>query len=305
MIERTLKVAGEGRINVGEESTERVDGRQLPDDSFFDIGDVHDVCPACTTPYDQAVESLPFKSSLRLSYNDPETHTWLIGEKYTMTETVGDKLSGGASINTGLAAELIRASTKVPMPTVLACWKENGKAITITERPSGQRLYDIWWEISEDERAEIGREVARYIKQWRQLTADRISNLAGGEVWHHDHLFGPLGGGFGPFQSDEELWEAIHEQLIENNVDKTIIQCLKEYMPESTPCVFTHGDLSCTNIFIENGKVSAITGFDNAACLPTWAEYIAAHFCSCKEDEQWKKILSRYMESHPREKDWW
>ncbi|KAI2619496.1 hypothetical protein GGS26DRAFT_325885 [Hypomontagnella submonticulosa] len=274
-------------------------------DDFIDIGDVHDTCPACTTPYCQAIDSLPFKSSLKLGYNDPETHTWLIGDKYVMNEATDSESPEYTDVTLALAAEFLRRSTRVPIPNVIAGWKENGKVITIAERAPGQRLYDIWWDLQTSERERIAKEVARHMDQWRRLTSDRISSLGGGPVWHHDHLFGTLGEGFGPFSSDEEVWAAIYHRLERNDVDESVINILKDYMPESAPCVFTHGDLSCANILIHNGKVSAILGFESAACLPVWAEHVAVHFCSCAEDEQWKAMLSRHIKSYARAKDWW
>ncbi|XXG93770.1 hypothetical protein Hte_000019 [Hypoxylon texense] len=286
-------------------STEMEDpgGRFLASDDFVDIGDIQDTCPACTTPYCQAVDSLPFRSSLRLNYNDPEMHTWSIGDKYIMTEAVDTEPSEDTGVTLALAADLLK-STRVPIPNVMAAWKEGGKVITIVERAPGQRLYDIWWDLSEDERARIAREVAHHVDQWRRLKADRISGLGGGSVYH-ENLFGKMQQGFGPFRSDEQLWRSIKHQLEKKKVDGDVMRVLEDYMPRSAPCVFTHGDLSCTNILIHNGRVSAILGFDNAACLPVWAESIAAHFCYCREDEQWKAMLNKHMKSYDRAKDWW
>ncbi|KAI1477737.1 hypothetical protein F4774DRAFT_190188 [Daldinia eschscholtzii] len=280
-------------------------GKRLIEEDFFDIGDVSDICPACATPYCQALDSLPFKSSLKLGYNDSETHTWLIGDKYVMTEAVDDELSEDADVTLTLATELVKKATRVPVPNIIAGWKENGKVMTITERAPGQRLYDIWWDLREDQRERIAKEVARHIDQWRRMTADRISALGGGPVRRHPHLFGPSEEGFGPFRSDKQVWSAIYRRLKRKNISEDLIQILKDYMPESAPCVFTHGDLSTTNILVENGRVSAILGLDNAACLPVWAEHVAVHFCYCKEDEQWKSMLSKHMKSYARAMDWW
>ncbi|KAI1134089.1 hypothetical protein F5Y05DRAFT_417631 [Hypoxylon sp. FL0543] len=280
-------------------------GGQIPIDySFVDIGDLQDICPACATPYCQAIDSLPFKTSLRLSYNDAEMHTWFIGEKYVMTEAVDDESSDETDVNLVLATELLKESTNVPVPNMIAGWKENGKIITITERTRGQRLYDIWWDLDDDARERIAREVARYVDGWRGITADRVCRLGGGPVRNHGHLFGTERKDFGPFESDEHMWSAIHRRLNRKNVGEDVIHTLKDYMPESAP-VLTHGDLSCTNIMIHQGTVSAILGFDNAACLPIWAEYVAVHFCYTKEDEQWKAMLSKHIKSYPWAKDWW
>ncbi|KAI1390373.1 uncharacterized protein F4822DRAFT_234335 [Hypoxylon trugodes] len=278
---------------------------RIVEDDFVDIGDVRDICPACATPYCQAVESLPFKSSLRLGYNDPETHTWLIGDKYIMTETVDEVGPNESDATFTASARVAQRMSEAPVPKVIAGWKENGKAITITEKAPGRRLYDIWWELRDKDKHRIAVEVARYVQGWRLLAATGIKNPHDGPVRRCKNLFGMLGKEVGPFDSDDEFWDAIHRRLRSRNVDENVIRTLKDYMPDSAPCLFTHGDLSTANIMIDNGRVSAFLGFETAAYLPVWAEYVSVHFCCCKEDEQWKAILSTYLESYPRAKDWW
>ncbi|KAI0600339.1 hypothetical protein F4775DRAFT_590667 [Biscogniauxia sp. FL1348] len=279
--------------------------QQFIDEEFLDIPDVQDICPACTTPYCQAIESTPFKSCLRLSYNDPQTHRWFLGDRYIMTETT-DAHPERTEVPIVEVTGVIRRMTPVPVPNVIAGWKEHGKVITIAEHIPGQRLYDIWWHLSHSERERIAKQVARYVDQWRRCRSDRISSLNGGPVWNHNSLLGTVTGeGFGPFQSDFDLWRTISRRLERKKVSADIIQILKDHMPESSPCVLTHGDLSSTNIIIRNGKVAAITGFDNAASLPVWAENVAVHFCYCKEDVQWKAMLSQHMRSDQAALDWW
>ncbi|KAI1074549.1 hypothetical protein F5B20DRAFT_596030 [Whalleya microplaca] len=294
------------RTNLNKNNEDSQPSPPSVDDDFIDIGDVQDFCPACSTPYCQALDSMPFRSSLYLHDNDPETHIWYIGDRYVMKETVDHGPPDEAEeVTLVKATQVIRRVTRVPVPTVIAGWREHGKVITIVERVPGERLYDIWWNLEEDDKERIAREVARHIDQWRRLSGDLISNLNGGPVQHHDNLFGTHAQGFGPFNSDEQFWNTIHWRLKEKNIDDEVIQVLKDYMPESGPCVLTHGDLSSANILIHEGKVSAIMGFDIAACLPVWAENVAVHFCACKEDEQWKAMLSRHMKSYARALDWW
>ncbi|KAI1491609.1 hypothetical protein F5X96DRAFT_630706 [Biscogniauxia mediterranea] len=280
-------------------------GQQFIDEEFLDIPDIQDICPACTTPYCQAIESTPFKSCLRLSYNDPQTHRWSLGNRYVMTETM-DAHPERTEVPIVEVTAIIRRMTPVPVPNIIAGWKEDGKVIIIAERIPGQRLYDIWWHLSQSDRERIAKQVARYVDQWRRCRSDRISSLNGGPVENHNSLFGTTTGeGFGPFRSDFELWRTISRRLERKRVSTDIIQILKDHMPESSRCVLTHGDLSSTNIIIRNGKVAAITGFDNAASLPEWAETVAVHFCYCREDVQWKAILSRHMRSDQATLDWW
>ncbi|KAI0446731.1 hypothetical protein F4803DRAFT_502230 [Xylaria telfairii] len=274
-------------------------------DDCLDIGDIQDICPACTTSYCQAVDSIPFTSSLKLIYNDTTSQKWLIGNKYILHEALDGQPEDEYVPLVEASRALRTLAPNIPILKVRAGWKENGRVITITDTVPGERLYDIWWDLSDAERENIAKQVALHIESWRESDLGRISSLIGGSVHHHDNLFGSTESGFGPFGSDLELWQTIEQNLKQKGISEATIQVLKDYMPPSSPCVFTHGDLSSTNILIHKGEVAAITGFENAASLPAWAEDVSMHFCYCAEDEQWKALLIKYTRSYRAALDWW
>ncbi|RWA13011.1 hypothetical protein EKO27_g2120 [Xylaria grammica] len=275
------------------------------DDDHFDIGDLQDLCPACTTSYYQAVDSIPFQSTLKLTYNDPMSQKWLIGNKYVLHEAIDDHPEDEYVPLVEAARALKTLAPEVPVPKVRAGWKENGKVITILDTVRGERLYDIWWDLSGEEREHVAKQVAGHIESWRKTDLGRISGLTSGPVYHHDNLLGVTEEGFGPFGSDLDLWQSIEARLEGKRIDEDTAQLLRDYMPPSLPCVFTHGDLSSVNIIVHQGEVVAITGFENAASLPAWAEHVALHFCCCAEDEQWKALLSKHTRGYRAALDWW
>ncbi|RYO74872.1 hypothetical protein DL766_008151 [Monosporascus sp. MC13-8B] len=286
---------------------------------FYNIADdARDlICPACATPYDQATDSAPFRTSLRLRYNDPAGQTWVIGDRLVLTETTEDSQPEGPEVAAAEAARMLLGrltADPVPVPAVLAAWKERGKVITIAERPRGRRLYDVWWELRPGDRECLAARVAGYVEQWRRNRSDAISSISGYRVRGHERLLG--GGaddgedGFRPCYSDAQFWSAVRDRLRRHNkIDKDAIRLLGEYMPETYPCVLTHGDLSTRNIMVEMDaegvRVTAILGFENAASLPVWAESVYARFCYCREDEQWKALLARHLRADPLALDWW
>ena len=307
------------------------------EDGFYDVGDVKDICPACQTHYSQALDSVPFRTSLKLRHNNPWSQTWGLGDGYILTETSEDNQPElSEHVTLAEVARLLTDNTRVPVPLVLAAWKEaDGKVITITEKPPGRRLFDVWWELTDMERKELAREVGGYVEQWRWNYSDAISGVGGGPVHGRQKLLGGAdddtlrsrwrsgGGGFPPCFSDAGFWGVIEGRLRrgrnKNEIDEKIIQFLNEWMPESYPCRLTHGDLSTRNIMVEIGNsdnygdrpsrrkvsVTAILGFENAASLPTWAEGVCNRFCYCREDEQWKEMLSRHIPSDPLAFAWW
>ncbi|KAK7752467.1 hypothetical protein SLS62_005620 [Diatrype stigma] len=371
------------------------------DDGFYDIpiprAGPDATCPACATPYDVAAADplfststllhhrphQRFRSTLHLLYNDPLKHTWALGSRLVVTETDGadDSQPGGPEVALAEAARMLRATTRVPVPAVLAAWKEaDGRVVTVCERVGGgggggdggggrgrarrtRRLYDVWWELTAVERERLARRVAGYAEQWRRNYSDAISSISGYPIVRgYETLLGSgrgvcfggdynddggggggvleeeSGTGFPHCRSDIEFWGAIEERLLglrrrrrkpkektggSSDEDEDTMSVLREYMPESYPCVLTHGDLSTRNVLVEmrnyngNGsgggggggtgvEVAAILGFENAASLPVWAEGVCARFCYCREDEQWKALLSRYLPSgNPAAFDWW
>ncbi|KAI0970228.1 kinase-like domain-containing protein [Xylaria arbuscula] len=279
--------------------------RDLDDDNSG-IRDIQDIPSIFTTPYDQAVDTIPFKDNLNLIYNDPVPQKWLVGKKYVLHETVDDHPENEQVPLIEAVRILQTLAPNFPIPKVHAGWKENGRVITISDVAPGERLYDIWWDLSPEEQENIAKQVASYIEDWRRTNFAQIASLTGGPVHHHKNLFGDTENSLGPFKSDLELWQAIAARLEGKGVDDATIEFLREHMPASSPCVFTHGDLSSTNITVHNGAVTAIAGIENASYLPTWAEAVAMHFARGPEDEQWKALLHTHMgHRYPAALDWW
>ncbi|KAI1336270.1 hypothetical protein F5Y15DRAFT_427168 [Xylariaceae sp. FL0016] len=280
------------------------------EDDFLDIGDAQDMCPACAAPIEEYIDSISFRSSLKLSYHDSESHSWAIGDRYVLHEST-DAHPEDLDVTLVEATRLVQR-LGVPAPDVLAAWKEKGKVITIAERPFGERLYDIWWTLDAPARESIARQTADFVAQWRDVTSERLANLNGGPVRDHENLLGTLEHeGFGPFRSDREVWRAMRRRLRRRAVDEGVVRVLRDYMPRSSSSsssssyVFTHGDLSSAHVYVHKGRVSAIAGFDRTAWLPGWAESVALHFCCCQEDEEWKALLSRHVRPQQAAMDWW
>ncbi|KAI1261800.1 hypothetical protein F5Y18DRAFT_440200 [Xylariaceae sp. FL1019] len=272
-------------------------------EDFYDVEDVNDICPACMTSYCQAIDSIPFKSSLRLSYNDPDVQLWSIGRNLIFHESIDDHPEELESpIVQAMRILARRSATGVPVPKIVTSWKEDGKIMTISERVEGERLYDKWWKLSSKERTNIARQVARSIDEWRQLEAASMSSLSNGPIYTQPNMLGELG----PFNSDWQFWQAIRRRLRRKGIDSDMIQFLEGHMPRSNPYVFTHGDLSTMKIMVRGNTVTAIMGLENAAFMPVWAEHVAMHFCHCQEDEQWKAMLFKEMQGrYPDALDWW
>jgi len=59
-----------------------------------------------------------------------------------------------------------------------------------------------------------------------------------------------------------------------------------KYVGEQT--VFSHGDLSATNIMINNGRLSALIDWETAAWMPRYWDYTAARW---EHEDTWRSIV--------------
>lgn len=193
----------------------------------------------------------------------------------------------------------------MPVPEVVAAWKEDQVAITITERARGRSLRDIWDDLSEPQKEAMAKEVGGYVKQWRTLKSDHMQALDGGEIVKCDHVIGGQDGVPFLFATEAEYLQRLREQLLDEGYDEAYIDGVLCVMPRSAPFTFTHGYLSLDHIMVEDEHVVAIVGFSGAAFLPVWAEYLGLCFSYDKAERQWKELLQRQISYYGASRQFW
>ncbi|KAM0814276.1 hypothetical protein AB5N19_00066 [Seiridium cardinale] len=255
-------------------------------------------CPVCNATREDAVRSImdvqfAFCSSLNLKYNDCEQYTWSFGSRYVVLEKQYWSLRLDQLPPEVWAARLLRKHTTVPVPEVVAAWKEGNVAITITERAKGKPLADVWAEYSESEKESVAKQVAGFVKQWRRMKSHKISSLDGGQCPRPEHIIAnekPI-----YFDDESQYRDHVRRELALQGWDDLVQDLVLKLMPANLPFVFTHGNLTLENIFVVNGEVSAILGLGRAAFLPAWAESLATHFAHGPAECQWKGMLFTYI----------
>ncbi|KAI1859423.1 hypothetical protein JX265_010426 [Neoarthrinium moseri] len=262
----------------------------------------------CATQADAARsvldEQFGFCSSLNLQYNDYEQYAWSFGSRYVIVEKQHWNLRLDSMPTEVWATRMLRKLSGVPVPDVVAAWKEGHVAITITERARGRRLSDIWNTLSEAVRVSIAKQVAECVKKWRRINSPKISALDGSPYLTSERMIGGSEGQSLLFETEGQYREHIREQLAGEGWDDDFKDLTLRLMPGTLPFVFTHGNLTLNNIFIENELVSAITGLDRAAYLPVWAESLATHFAYGTHEREWKGLLFKYI-AFPEIKGYW
>ncbi|KAI2626616.1 kinase-like domain-containing protein [Hypoxylon sp. NC1633] len=209
---------------------------------------------------------------------------------------------------------------KIPIPKLHCAFRDDKNRVTyiVMEKIDGQPLSDTW---SEGSRKEKDGLLAQLKAIWEDLRAlekpagKRITDGAvcaadGGKL--HDHRIWNAAGekGLGPFLNEAEfnLFLRNGVSTIDPIIDpekKAEIQKLIEMHTESEErkmkTVFTHGDVSLSNILVKEGKVVGIVDWEMAGWYPQYWEYTTAmntHYI-----KGWREEIGRFLDEWPQEKE--
>ncbi|KAK7757446.1 hypothetical protein SLS62_000461 [Diatrype stigma] len=295
------------------------------------------------TPHDTLLEGTQSVHSndpnVTMIVATPSRRVWSLGSRYIVKEWICPHNDGNTEAN---ATRLLRErGVDVPVPDILTSWKDKDWAFLISERLPGQPLMDVWPELSTEDRHRVAKQTADMVSKLRSITSNTCCAFDGGPIKDVNMLLATTTegrrGSFGPLDSDAEVWEQMFQPRLDRQAkarggdgddDHVVVDeehhshrdLVRKYMPASgPPYVFTHGDLAFSNVLVAvdrdrdrdgNGKsanvsVSGVLDFEFSAYLPVWWEYVAAHFSSCRGDEEWKELLRQYLEPHEQAIDWY
>ncbi|KAK7940770.1 Protein kinase-like domain [Apiospora aurea] len=273
------------------------------------FGQGHEPCVVChADPADLAgtvlVPGIGFSSSLTLQYNDLENYAWALGRRYVVRERLDWDLHPERLPAEVEAARLLRcwpetAAGRVPVPEVVAAWKEGHVAITIMERARGRTLAEVWHTLEQKHRERYARQVGSYARRWRTLMSPSMEGIDGGTIFKWAHV--PGGGDFGKspmrFDTVVEYKDIVRKELMTLGAGlKEQVREALEHMPDPGPFTLTHGYLDLDHIFVDDKNVAAIVGWSRAAYLPVWAEHLG--LCigyDSPPHREWKELLLRNM----------
>jgi len=97
-------------------------------------------------------------------------------------------------------------------------------------------------------------------------------------------------------QSTENMGEGGAKRDVER-----LIGMHKEQEGRHLKTLFTHGDVSVSNILVQGGKVVALIDFEMAGFYPEYWEYMTAtnsHYI-----KGWREEIGRFLTPYPRELD--
>ncbi|KAJ8487862.1 hypothetical protein ONZ45_g14176 [Pleurotus djamor] len=217
----------------------------------------------------------------------------------------------GHSVHLSEAAALsylASSAPAIPVPRLRCAFRDERTGVTyiVMDKIDGRPLSETWGQTSKEEKGELLTQLKTIFGQVRMLKkptdlgiADNAGCAAdGGKL--HDHWIWKAAGdkGMGPFANEATFnlflrngvsnTDAMKDPEIKAEVDKLIV--LHEASEAKTrETVFTHGDISLSNILVKDGKVVGIVDWEYTTAMNT--HYI----------EGWREQIGTFLDEWPKE----
>lgn len=158
----------------------------------------------------------------------------------------------------------------IPVPKVYASGMSENVGFIEMGLIEGETLQSPWKGLSEDEKRTYAEQLRQIVNQLRSLEGTYIGSL------EHGSAVDPRreSNRGGPFLSEP----AFNEFLLSNTISTTPTICRKmlQDLLTSTPhrILFTHGDLSPTNVMVKGGRIVGILDWEYAGWHPEYWEFV-------------------------------
>ena len=188
----------------------------------------------------------------------------------------------------------------------------------VMERINGEMLgHEKLLRMSEEEKEGIWKQLKDILEELRgieNLRPGAVCAADGGTL--HDHrIWGAAGAnGMGPFKTEREF-----NLFLRNGVDNPgnmddrgdperaelkrdlvrLVEMHKELEGRHLKTVFTHGDLSVSNVLVKNGKVVGLIDFEMAGFYPEYWEYTTA--MNSIYIKGWREEIGKFLTPYPGE----
>jgi aminoglycoside phosphotransferase (APT) family kinase protein len=208
-----------------------------------------------------------------------------------------DPQGAGASEARNLA--FAASHTSAAVPQVLARWSERGSGFLLVSRIPGTTLEAAWDGMGPAAREEVARAAAGHLRELHAATSIVLSGAGGGPLFNASEFFGcGRDESVGPCGSDDETW-AVLAGALETAAELAgeDVQFLRERMPPLSPYVFSHGDLSASNVIVtKGGEFSGFVDFESSGFYPIWWDWVHTREVSSRVDGEWKLELRKHMD---------
>ena len=214
---------------------------------------------------------------------------WIVGSTgdpkgvYISQSNACVKFGSRESVSREVAAMqyILQRCPEIPVPVVYNSWTgDDGREyISMTPMP-GRSLEKVWPEMDSTEKDSVMGDYRKILHRLRSTdpppsdTPIRIGAIDGGPVVDH-RCSGRRSGG--PFSTELELnsWllSLVASEQKESFSD-FYVETLKNCMRDNHKWRLTHGNMGPQNILVDNGRITAVLGWQLAGWLPEYWEFV-------------------------------
>ncbi|KAI1396501.1 kinase-like domain-containing protein [Hypoxylon fuscum] len=207
-----------------------------------------------------------------------------------------------------------------PIPKLHCAFRDdkNGVTYIVMDKIDAQPLSDSWSEGSRTEKDRLLAQLKSIFQELRALKkptgkgiTDEAVCAADGRKLHDHRIWNAAGEkGMGPFLNEAEFnlflrngvsnTDSITDPEIKAEIQK-LIEMHRESEERKMKTVFTHGDVSVSNILVKEGKVVGIVDWEMAGWYPWYWEYTTAINTHCIKG--WWEEVGKFLDECPEEKE--
>ncbi|KAJ4309128.1 hypothetical protein N0V84_011694, partial [Fusarium piperis] len=215
------------------------------------------------------------------------------------------KSTGFTTLAEAQAMEFVSEHTSIPVPRVYCAFEHKNRVYILMERIRGQDLSVGWYQRSPESKAQILAQLHTMLRQLRHVPSDKgtkVSNIAGGPIYD---VRLPKNSSWGPFETIHDFHRELRNGIeLKDLTDGQTLPGLRDLITfqdqDWEASVFTHGDLSSTNIMARGDHVVGIIDWETAAWMPPYWEYTSAWHVN-PQNQFWQKEVDKFLTPMPFE----
>ncbi|KAH8696351.1 kinase-like domain-containing protein [Talaromyces proteolyticus] len=213
--------------------------------------------------------------------------------------------------------------TSLPVPKVYCSFRHKNHFYIVMERIQGETLSEAWPKLSKVSKYEIYAQLRDMFQELRSLEPHPhrgVESTTAGSLrdFRYPRVSGPQPR-FGSFRTIQEFHRQLRnnlplEKLLgwkENHNWQEIKEVITKHDGPWPPPVFTHANVSPSNILVRGDKVVGIVDWEFSGWYPHYWEYTSAWFGNSTRPE-WQDELEEFLDPFPMElemetirRKWW
>lgn len=174
--------------------------------------------------------------------------------------------------NEANALQIVEKHTTINAPRLINFTQDKENSYILMTKVQGVPMDTVFWRMTYEERQQVAKKLGECISQLRRIpnkNKKALCDTEGGPLTDHRLEYMDR---WGPYDSKIQFLDDLTSGL-QSYREKPPISYLYEKDHE---VVFTHSDLSLSNLFVERGQLSGIIDWEHAGFKPEYWEYTRA-----------------------------